>query len=243
MLHTPFRPLLDFIYRAENGGRIDYDVVYGGIKGSYLPPRPITQMTIGEVLDWQDSIDRFHPSEAAGAPQIMEDTLRGLYRPAGIPLTQLYDAETQDRLAIALLKRRGLDDYLAGKITAEAFCNALAREWASLPLVTGPKKGKSYYGGDGLNRAHAEVQPFLQAVRAIKLEAEAEPEPRRSQLQSTTQLSAIGAQIGNAITAFQVVPDLEGQSQTVAIICFAVVGIALLWIMRERACKWSRGIR
>lgn len=164
------RPLLDFIAKPESGG--NYNIVWGGIR---VPDRPETRvrkrlvdMTIRQVLAWQDSIDSKYMSEASGAYQIMEDTLRGLYSSAGLTLDHLFDVGNQDRLAYALLERRGLAQYLAGQITAEHFANNLAREWASLPVVTGPKKGRSYYAGDGLNQAHVKVEPFLDAVRKIK---------------------------------------------------------------------------
>lgn len=158
--------LLDFIAKHESRG--DYNVVWGRIKKEDRPAKPLTEMTIGEVLAWQDRIDPYYPSEAAGRYQIMEDTLRGLYREAGLSQSDPFDETNQDRLAVQLLRRRGLDDYLAGRITAEKFANGLAKEWASLPCVSGPKKGRSYYGGDGLNRALVDIEPFLAAVRSVR---------------------------------------------------------------------------
>jgi len=160
--------LLDFIAKPESGG--DYNIVWGGINPADRPKRPLVTMTIGEVLAWQDSIDARYRSEAAGRYQILEDTLRGLYAEAGMSLSDLFDAKGQDTLATALLFRRGLKDYLDDKISAEAFANRLAREWASLPLVTGTNKGRSYYAGDGLNKSHVSVDAFLAAVRAAKEE-------------------------------------------------------------------------
>jgi hypothetical protein len=69
---------------------------------------------------------------------------------------------------VQLLNRRGLKRYLAGAISAEKFANALAREWASLPVVTGPNAGRSFYAGDGLNKSHVSVDAFMAAVRAVK---------------------------------------------------------------------------
>lgn len=158
--------LLDFIAQPESRG--DYNVVWGGIKRHHRPPKPLVTMTIGEVLAWQDSIDHLYQSEAAGRYQIMEDTLRGLYAQAGMSLGDLFDQRGQDRLATQLLKRRGLVAYQRGQITTEDFANKLAQEWASLPVVSGPKKGRSYYAGDGLNQAHVKVEPFLDAVRAAR---------------------------------------------------------------------------
>jgi muramidase (phage lysozyme) len=160
------KALLDFI--AEHESRGDYNTVWGGIAARHRPKRPLTTMTIAEVLAWQDSIDPLYRSEAAGKYQIMEDTLRGLYVEAGLGAKALFDEDNQDRLAEALLRRRGLGLYRSGAMTAEAFANSLAKEWASLPVVTGKKKGQSYYSGDGLNKALVNVEPFLAAVRAAR---------------------------------------------------------------------------
>lgn len=180
------KPLLDFIAWPESRG--DYNIVWGGIKSKDKPPTPITEMTIRELLAWQDSIDPFYMSEAAGCYQIMEDTLRGMYRSAGVSLDDLFDAGTQDKLAVHLLKRRGLDDFLAGKLTTAKFANSLAKEWASLPVVNGPKKGQSHYGGDGLNKAHVDVEAFLNAVQSIRAPkappaVEVPPQPYRTWFQ------------------------------------------------------------
>lgn len=156
--------LLDFIAKPESGN--NFDIVWGGIKAKDRPKKPLTTMTIGEVLAWQDSIDSRYPSEAAGAFQIMEDTLRGLYLSAGLSSGDLFNEANQRRLAVELLNRRGLKKYLAGEIDAATFANALAREWASLPLVTGTKRGYSYYHGDGLNKSHVSPDAFLAAVIA-----------------------------------------------------------------------------
>lgn len=168
------KPLLDFIAAHESEGAARrlkisaYNVVWGGIRPEDRPKKPLVKMTIGEVLAWQDSIDKQYMSEAAGRYQIMEDTLRGLYDEAGMTLSSRFDEKGQDQLAVALLRRRGLDRYLAGTIMTATFCNNLAHEWASLPLVSGAKKGRSAYDGDGLNKAGVDVKPFIAAVEAVK---------------------------------------------------------------------------
>lgn len=160
------KPLLDFIAGPESGG--DYGVVWGRIKPADRPKRPLVSMTIAEVLAWQESIDARYQSEAAGRYQIMEDTLRPLPAAAGLKMYDLFNEANQDALATVLLRRRGLDKFLSGQISAEEFANNLAREWASLPVVTGPKAGRSFYAGDGLNKSHVSVEEFLAAVRAVK---------------------------------------------------------------------------
>ena len=163
-------PLLALIRKHESRG--DYGVVWSGIARKDHPPRALQTMTIGEVLAWQDSIDPHYNSEAAGAYQILEDTLRGLYAEAGLTLNDRFNRANQDRLAIALLRRRGLDQYRSGKITDVAFAQNLSMEWASLPAQTVDKRrrrstGQSYYAGDGLNRSFTSKAVVLAAIRKI----------------------------------------------------------------------------
>lgn len=67
--------------------------------------------------------------------------------------------------------------------------------------------------------------------------------PRTSPARSTT-VQASAAQIGAAATGgVTALAALDGQAQTIALICMGVVALAAVWIMRERLKKWSRGIR
>lgn len=169
-------PLLSLIREKEARG--DYDIVYSGIRKADRPKNPITTMTVAEVLAWQDSIDPKYMSEAAGAYQVMEDTLRQLVRSGAVNIAAKFDEETQDKIAQILLDRRGLTEYATGRISREQFANAIAQEWASMPVVTpvtrkiGKKTitvpaGASYYAGDGLNRSLVDTRPFLAAIDAI----------------------------------------------------------------------------
>lgn len=154
------RQLLRVIGNAE--APQGYNQVYGGIRRSDYPSRPITQMTVAEVLAWQDSIDAKYMSEASGRYQIMEDTLRDYLVARGhVKMSDRFDAATQDRCAVVLMERRGLSRFKSGRIGVEEFGKRLAQEWASLPVLKrtrGKKRqverGQSYYAGDGLNRAH-----------------------------------------------------------------------------------------
>jgi len=158
--------LLAFIAKHES--RNNFDVVWGGIAAKDRPKKALTSMTIKEVLNWQESIDARYPSEAAGGYQILEDTLRPLPPAAGLLFSDLFNESNQNALATVLLKRRGMDKYLSGGITAEDFANNLAKEWASLPVVTGKGKGKSFYAGDGMNKSLVSVDEFLSAIRSLK---------------------------------------------------------------------------
>lgn len=174
---TAVTPLLDFIGNKESEG---YDDIVGLVSRSRYPTKPLTQMTIGEVLNWQEAIDDFQLSEAVGRYQILEDTLRGynndrgvgpgnpLYTRAGLSAGDLFSPENQDKMAMVLMNGRGLQRFIDGKITREQFANNLASEWASLPLVTGPNTGRSRYAGDGLNRSLTTVKEFLDVLDAVK---------------------------------------------------------------------------
>ena len=166
-------PLLALIRKLE--GRNDYNIVWGGIGKADHPPRPLTNMMVKEVLEWQKGIDRLYRSEAAGAYQIMEDTLRDLMKVKshGVLMTDIFSEKVQDKLAYALLERRGLSRYLAGEISAMNFAQQVSKEWASLPctIVDAEDRaatGQSFYAGDGLNKAHTDIATFLAAVRACR---------------------------------------------------------------------------
>lgn len=146
---------------AAQGVESAYDVVWGGIKAKDRPKK-LSSLTVERVLWWQDLIDPLYMSEAAGAYQIMEDTLRTLTVSRAAP----FDKATQDALCLQLLDRRGWAKCEAGEMSREAFGNALAKEWASLPVITGPNRGRSYYAGDGLNKAHATPEEVLAAIDA-----------------------------------------------------------------------------
>lgn len=166
------KPLLDFIGNLESSG---YDTIFAGISRSDYPRKSLTQMTIQEVLNWQDSVDDKYNSEASGRYQFLEDTLRVIYPRAGLSPTDVFSPTNQDKLAIYQFRVRGLDRYLSGSITPENFANNLAKEWASLPVVSGPGAGKSYYAGDAAgNKSLTNVSTFLNLVKDLKANYDAQ---------------------------------------------------------------------
>ncbi len=146
--------LLEFIGTLEAPGGYNSYSYYAAAP----PPKPLTQMTIAEVLAWQERIDARSKSEAAGRFQIMEDTLRPLVRNHGIDTRLLFDVNMQNRLAVILLKRRGWDPRSPNHI---AIANSLAKEWAALPVVSGSNKGKSYYRNTKGARNRAQTTPAI----------------------------------------------------------------------------------
>lgn len=172
-------PLLKLIRAGEANG--SYDAIWYGIKAKDKPGRPITQMTVREVLAWQDSIDRLYQSEACGAYQFLEDTLRDIVKASDVRLDDTFGQLAQDKLALVLLKRRGLDDFLSDRLHAIEFAQHLSQEWASLPCSIHDAKGRksrgqSYYDGDGLNTARVKLEEISAALEAIRT-PEADPVP------------------------------------------------------------------
>lgn len=159
-------PLLEIIADKESGG--DYNRIYGAGHQT----RPLTDMTVNEVLQWQkDYVNNGSPSSAAGKYQIIHKTLAGLKNEMGLTGEEKFDEAMQDKMAETLLNRRGYDEYLAGEISEEKFMENVSMEWAAAPK---DMSGESFYEGDGLNQAHIEPATMLLAIRGSK-EFDAEP--------------------------------------------------------------------
>ena len=125
-------------------------------------------MSIEQVLAWQhDYAAQGHPSNAVGKYQFMPGTLNGLVQRLKIDKSARIDAAMQDRLAIALLERRGLREYAKGKLTREEFAHNLSCEWAVLPRVLGPSPAASYYDGDGLNQVRVSQADVIRSIDAL----------------------------------------------------------------------------
>lgn len=170
--------LLAFIYQTETKTPAPacYDVIFGHNQDKL--PKPLTSMTLAEVQKAQPSWTRRFGSSAAGAPQFMRATLGGLIAELGLSLSRKLDGNLQDRLAFHLLKRRGYERFMSGKLSRTEFGKRLAQEWASFPVLKATKgqkrdvkRGQSFYAGDGLNTAlvtPAEVETVLDRVRGVK---------------------------------------------------------------------------
>ena len=80
-----------------------------------------------------------------GRYQFVPMTLNRLVKKLGLDPSTPFNAETQDRLAIELLKERGYDDYKSGKLSKEELLDNLAQEWAALQN----SKGRAHYDHGG----------------------------------------------------------------------------------------------
>jgi len=153
--------------RSKEAPRFGYDSWFGRgtSRGPVSPPKSPTQMTVNEVLEWQNTHNPAGPETTAiGAYQIVDQpnarTLSGLVKRMGLTGDELFTPQLQDEMALNLLKGRGLDKFLSGDLDADSFANKVAREWASLPVLKEDRRrgrtikiGQSYYSGDGINKA------------------------------------------------------------------------------------------
>ncbi len=167
--------LLDFIRKTEVGrtDRASYDVIFG--QNQHKLKKQITAMTIGELVDEQASFTKRFKSSASGGYQFMRKTLQDLSRELRLSGKQMFDPDLQDRLGYHLLKRRGYEEFMAGKITMTEFAKRLAMEWASFPVLAATKgqhqqlkRGQSYYDGDALNKALVKPEAIEVILRKAK---------------------------------------------------------------------------
>ncbi len=164
---TAYAPLLEVIAKGESRG--NYNAYFGQAGNTDIR---FTEMTIAEVLAWQENyLRQGSPSNAVGRYQIIEPTLRGLVESQQLDTAQLFDTAIQDRLAIALMERRGSIAYIRNEVQAEDFAHNLSKEWAALPQVVGDAPEKSYYDGDGLNASRIDSASILGAIASFKSRA------------------------------------------------------------------------
>lgn len=163
--------LLDFIgdIEAPKG----YGTIYANKQNTL--PKPLTSMTVDEVIGAGPGWTRAHKSSAAGRYQFMNATLKDLKKELGLRGSQTFDANLQDRLGYHLLLRRGYASFMDGKLSVPAFGKLLAQEWASLPVLADTKggsrevkRGQSYYAGDGLNKSLVKPEAVEAAIALAK---------------------------------------------------------------------------
>lgn len=147
--------LMNLIGQHESGN--DYDRVVGTPKGSFH----LTDMTIGELMDFQRDRIRSGKNSASGRWQINLETLKEFYQKAGLSLSDKFSPANQDKLFMALMNRRGAySKYMRGEITKGELANDMAKTWAALPM----ESGRSYYDGVNGNMAGVSRSDFLSSI-------------------------------------------------------------------------------
>lgn len=133
---------LEQIGQAESG-RMGYDAANRGKAGDMPNGLPgLSTKTVGEVMRMQANKELF----AAGKYQIIPATLKGLVNQGVAKETDIFNKETQDKLAQSLYNTaiaKAGDDPVKQQFE-------LSKVWAA---ITNPYTGASYYAGVGNNKA------------------------------------------------------------------------------------------
>lgn len=167
-------PLLELLNKGETGGKSGsaaYSTAFTGMR--IKAPKPLTEMTIGEIKEWQkaninEQKSRGLPadkrSSAAGRYQIIYTSMGGYQKGAGLSDNDLFSQENQDKMAMAMMRggKYGLDAVRAGKATPDQFLDKiLSPQWASVQN----SQGRGIHDKAGFNKAT--ITP-AQSRRAIQ---------------------------------------------------------------------------
>lgn len=169
-----YRPLLDLFGKSEGtdkGRGYNETLGYGAYTGGDVE---LVKMTLDQIDALQTKMLK-HPknklkSSALGRYQIIRTTERDIRAklPARYPGTRLFDKDCQDEQACYLLGVRGVDKWLAGRLSEDTFISNLAQEWASIPKPD----GKGHYAGQGAGVTVAEVRATLAEVKRRHMEGQ-----------------------------------------------------------------------
>ena len=127
-------------------GAAGYTTGYGNVNVPGL-----TDMTVAQVLEYGPKHSAKYGSSALGKAQVMNATLKDYVKSRGIDVnTTKFDQKTQDDIVAWAMDRRAAQaSRMPGGLNADNLGKAFAQEWAGLATST----GKSYYAGDGRNKA------------------------------------------------------------------------------------------
>jgi hypothetical protein len=151
-----------------------------GETGTFSGNKPLTDMTVAEAIAFGTS-DAYRnysrdvlgrgpnelPSTPMGKYQIVGTTLKDLVDRGLIDPNAQFDADTQEQIGSLLVKNRGYDDVLRGKITEEQFLSNLGNEFE------GVKKDENFNlsGGSvnqtGINQVSDAAQELADKNKAI----------------------------------------------------------------------------
>ena len=139
-------------YNAMNQGTIGNKIVGSTNESKDKIGKDLTSMTIGEIMKRQKYLMNGSNPQisdygifAAGAYQIIPDTMPGALKFSGLKESDLFSKENQDKLAIGLINSiPAAKSYLSGDSDDEIdAARGLSKMWASIP---NPDTNKSAYG-------------------------------------------------------------------------------------------------
>ena len=170
-----YRPMLDLIGKSEgtDKGRgynetLGYGIMLDGkVTKGKGPTIDLVSMTLDQVDAVQtrmlkDPDNSRLNSSAIGRYQVIRTTLRAIRKqlPGRYPGSRKFDADCQDEIACYLLGQRGIDKWLAGRLSLDTLIRNLAQEWASIPKPD----GKGHYDGQRAGVSVSQVKAALAEV-------------------------------------------------------------------------------
>lgn len=208
-----YRAMLDLIGRSEGTDKGDgynetlgYGIMLDGrvTKGKGTDVA-LTGMTLDQIDKLQtrmlkDPDNKRLNSSAIGRYQVIRTTLRAIRKqlPDRYPGTRLFDADCQDEIACYLLGQRGIDKWLAGRLSLDTLIRNLAQEWASIPKPD----GKGHYAGQHagvsvsqvknalaeVGRRHMQGQPKVEVKVPVPVDTPVVPEKIDREVKKKTSL-------------------------------------------------------
>ena len=158
-------------YESSNRGTKKGVGIVGSTHSTKRGDKKLSEMTIDEIRAKQkikspDNKDRLF---AVGKYQLIPTTFEMAVKSLGLSGDTVFNADTQEKMGQYLLfkKRPALGAYIKGESNDmnTALLEA-AKEWASLPVPTGSKKGKSYHGSG--NKAQHTLEETIKALTAAR---------------------------------------------------------------------------
>lgn len=157
-------------YESSNRGTKN-NKIQGSTHSTTRDNKKLSEMTIDEIrakmkIKSPDDADRLF---AVGKYQLIPTTFEMAVKATGLSGDTVFNPETQEKLGQYLLfeKRPALGAYIKGESNDmnSALLEA-AKEWASLPVPSGSKKGKSYYGKG--NKAQHTLEQTIKALTTAR---------------------------------------------------------------------------
>lgn len=148
-----------------SGGEGSYNSVNLGQKGGYkASTRNLTDMTVAQIL----SAQRAKEFNAAGKYQTINSTLQEAVDKGVVSSAEKFTAEVQERIFkqyLVAIKRPEIKGFITGNndATLNDALLASAKEFAS---VANPSTGKSYYAGQGNNKASISAEKMTESLLA-----------------------------------------------------------------------------
>lgn len=148
-----------------SSGEGNYNSVNLGQKGGYkASTRNLTDMTVAQIL----SAQRAKEFNAAGKYQTINSTLQEAVDKGVVSSAEKFTTEVQERIFkqyLVAIKRPEIKGFITGNndATLNDALLASAKEFAS---VANPSTGKSYYAGQGNNKASISAEKMTESLLA-----------------------------------------------------------------------------